>query len=158
LKAFQELKDEARTEALEKWRNAMMLSVYRINSIVLAFCEKRMGTQVNNGECAMMVVDAYGEAKAKAMYHSGPTYIWGRELRPGEPVLPGDVVQYEKCRFEFERGWSETPHHTSLIRKVLEKDTFEILEQNVGGVRKVQPGKLQLANRVRGTVAIYRPR
>jgi hypothetical protein len=102
----------------------------------------------------MLVVEAFGGCRAKPMFHSGKTYIWGRPLQPGEPVVPGDVVQYEGAKFTN----GGAPHHTSVIRKVLGPDQYELIEQNVNGVKKVQTGgKLDLGKLKDGSVIIYRP-
>lgn len=154
LKVWQSGTAEERAAAWGKWNDAAQGQTYSLNRAVLAFCEKNMDVQVNNGECAMLLVDAYKEAKAKPMFHSGKTYVWGRELRPGEPVVPGDVVQFEGTKFAD--GWTY-PHHTSVIRKVLAPGKLETLEQNVGGIKKVRPGKLDLTGLKEGSVVIYRP-
>lgn len=154
LKVWQAGTAEERAAAWDKWNDHVQTQSPPLNRSVLAFCEKNMGVQVNNGECAMLVVEAYGECKAKPMVKSGATYLWGRQLKPGEPVLPGDVVQFEGTKFA--NGWSY-PHHTSVIRKVLAPGKYETLEQNIGGVKKVQPGKLDVGALKEGTVVIYRP-
>jgi hypothetical protein len=145
---------DERAAAWNKWNEHVQSQFPPLNRAVLAYCEKHLGAQVNNGECAMLVIEAYGECKAKPKADSGSTYIWGRQLKPGEPVLPGDVVQYENVKFT--NGWSNS-HHTSVIRKVLAPNKFEILHQNDGGVKKVQVGKLDLGMVKEGTITIYRP-
>ncbi len=154
LKVWQSGTAEERAAAWDKWNDHVQNQFPPLNRAVLAFCEKNMGVQVNNGECAMLVIDAYKECKAQPMVKSGVTYLWGRQLKPGEPVLPGDVVQYEGTKFA--NGWS-FPHHTSVIRKALGANKFEILEQNVGGVKKVQSNKIDLGGLKEGTIVIYRP-
>ncbi len=154
LKVFQTGTAEERTAAWDKWNEHVQAQFPPLNRAVLAYCERHLGVQVNNGECAMLVIDAYAEVKAKPKMDSGVTYIWGRQLKPGEPVLPGDVVQYENVKFTT--GWSNS-HHTSVIRKVLAPNKFEILHQNEGGIKKVMPGKLDLSLVKEGTIVIYRP-
>lgn len=154
LKVWQTGTAEERAQAWDKWNDTVQTQSPPLNRAVLAFCEGSMGTQVNNGECAMLVVDAFKECKAKPMTNSGETYIWGRALKAGEPVLPGDIVQYEGAKFS---NGTNAPHHTAVIRKVLAAGKYETLEQNVNGVKKVQPGKLELALLKEGTVVIYRP-
>ena len=154
LKVWQSGTAEERAAAWDKWNDHVQNQFPPLNRSVLAYCEQRLGVQVNNGECAMLVVDAYKECKAQPMVKSGATYLWGRQLKAGEPVLPGDVVQYEGAKFS---NGGSAPHHTSVIRKVLGPNRYELLEQNVGGVKKVQPGKLDLDKLKEGTVVIYRP-
>jgi hypothetical protein len=152
LKVWQSGTAEERAAAWEKWNAAVQAQFPPLNRAVLAFCEKNMGVQVNNGECAMLVSDAYAACRAQPMVKSGETYIWGRQLKSGEPVLPGDIAQFEKAKF----GYGSYPHHTAVIRKVLAPGKFETLEQNVGG-KTVKPGKLDLTALQEGTVVIYRP-
>ena len=153
LKVWQSGTAEERAAAWDKWNDHLQSQYPPLNRAVLAYCERHMGVQVNNGECAMLVIEAYGEVKAKSKVDSGDTYIWGRQLKPGEPVLPGDIAQFEKTKFA--NGFSY-PHHTSVIRKVLGPGKFETLEQNIGG-KTVKPGKLDLPGLKEGTVVIYRP-
>lgn len=154
LKVWQTGTDAERAAAWDKWNEHAQTALFPLNRAVLAFCEKNMGEQVNNGECAMLVIDAYAACKAKPMVHSGATYVWGRALRDGEPVIPGDVLQYEGTKFG--NGWS-FPHHTSVVRKVLEAGRYEILEQNVGGTKKVVANTIDLNTLKQGTVVVYRP-
>ena len=153
LKVFQSGTAEERAAAWDKWNDAAQSQFYPLNQGVVAYCEKHMGEQVNNGECAMLVSEAYKECKAKSMVHSGSTYVWGRPLRPGEPVLPGDVVQFEGVKV----GTFSYPHHTSVIHKVLGPGKYEVLEQNIGGVKKVRPGKFDMNTLKEGSIVIYRP-
>jgi hypothetical protein len=155
LKVWQSGTAEDRAAAWDKWNAAVQARFYPLNAAVLAFCEKHMGEQVNNGECAMLVVEAFKGCNAKPIVHSGKTYIWGRALQPGEPVVPGDVVQYEGAQFAKGRT---VQHHTAVIHKALGPDQYELLEQNVNGVKKVQTGgKLDLGKLQEGSVIIYRP-
>jgi hypothetical protein len=153
LTVFQSGTAEEREDAWKKWNEHVQSHYPPLNQALLAYCERHMGEQVNNGECAMLVVEGYREISAKPMVRSGETYVWGRLLKSGEPVLPGDVVQFEKAKFTS----GSAPHHTAVVRKVLAPGKYELLEQNAGGVKKVRVGKLDMSTLKEGTVEIYRP-
>jgi hypothetical protein len=153
LKVWQSGTAEDRAAAWDKWNETVQTQFPPLNRAIIAYAEFSLGAQVTNGECSSLAVEALKECKGKPMVRSGATYVWGRELKPNEPVLPGDIVQYENVKFPN----GAAPHHTSVIRKVLAPGKYDILEQNVNGVKKVQPGKLDMATVKEGTIVIYRP-
>jgi hypothetical protein len=124
-----------------------------INAAILDFSLKNLGKQVSNGECAMLAMEAIKIADARPMRPSGKTYIWGRPLDKTETVLPGDIVQLEDCKFKN----GAAPHHTQIVRTVLGKGRFEILEQNANGRRTVNVAILDLNLLTQGEVVFYRP-
>jgi hypothetical protein len=153
LKMWQSGTAEDRTAAWDKWNDAVEKQFPPLNRAVLAYAEFSLGAQVTNGECSSLASEAFKECKAKPMVISGKTYIWGREVKSGEPVLPGDVIQFEGVKFAN----GAAPHHTAVVRKVLGPGRYETLEQNVNGVKKVQPGKLDMVTVKEGTIVIFRP-
>ena len=66
LKVWQSGTPEERTAAWDKWNEAVEAQYPRLNRAVLAFCERNLGVQVNDGECAMLVMDAYAECRGAA--------------------------------------------------------------------------------------------
>jgi hypothetical protein len=133
-------------------------SVPPLNEAVLKFAQDHAGKQVGDGECWTLADSALASASAKRPNRGGyGPFQFGRELGPKEAVLPGDVVQFTKARFESKGGgWAEMPQHTAIISGV--KGTkFEALHQNWNNVRRV--GKLQfdLNELTRGKVQFYRP-
>jgi hypothetical protein len=150
---WKEAGEPERAEALEKWREAAFGKVPPINRAILDFTYAQFGKQVNDGECAMLVIDALKSAGAQNIRHEGKTYIWGKVVKAGE-AKPGDVVQLEGARFS--NGVSAS-HHTQIISRVLGAGVFEVLEQNANGRRTVGTGQLNLKLLTRGTVVIYRP-
>jgi hypothetical protein len=144
-----------RTVAWEKWSKAVSNQLPLLNRELLEYCEKNYGKQVDNGECAMLVMHPINkrEIGMKPKYNSGVTYVWGRQLKFGETPLPGDVVQYEKVKFSN----GSASHHTSVVRKVLGWGKYEVLEQNSGGRKTVKEGTLDLSKRIEGSIIFYRP-
>jgi hypothetical protein len=153
LKVWQSGTAEEGAAAWDKWNETVQTQFPPLNRAILAYAEFSLGAQVTNGECSSLASEALKECNGKPIVFQGKTYVWGRELKPGEPVLPGDIVQYEGVKFTN----GAAPHHTSVVRKVLAPGKYEILEQNVNGVKKVQPGKLDMATVKEGTIVIYRP-
>jgi hypothetical protein len=145
--------EERRKKALVAWREAALVDMGPLNKEIVDFCEAHLGKKVGDGECAALAVEAFKSVNAKPIQHSGKTYIWGREVKAGQKVLPGDIVQLEDCRFQN----STAPHHTQVIRRVLGPNRYEVLQQNSNGRRTVAPGVLDLNRLLEGTVKIYRP-
>lgn len=73
-------------------------------------------------------------------------------------VARGDVIQLYKAHFKYPGGeaWAGAPHHTAVITGVDSDGVLRVVEQNVGGKKRVQPGKYNLAQMASGEVRIYR--
>ncbi len=153
LKFWKEAKEEDRAAELEKWREAAFGKVPPANRAVVDFCVKHYGKQVNDGECAMLVVDAFVAGKVKSPMLD-KEYIWGRKLEPGEDALPGDIIQLENAKFST--GWSY-PHHTQVVRKHLGNGRYEVFEQNAAGRKTVGRGEIEVKRLQTGSLVIYRP-
>jgi hypothetical protein len=151
---WKDASEEERAEALEKWREAAYGKLPPVNKAILDFTFANYGKQVNDGECAMLAVDAFRHAKAKPIQHKDKTYVWGQELKPEDTVFAGDIVQLEDAKFS---NGGSAPHHTQIIRRVLSKGQYEVLEQNAGGRRTVGIGQLNVKLLTQGTVVFYRP-
>jgi hypothetical protein len=154
LKVWQSGTAEERAGAWAKWDEHVQTQFPPLNRAVLAYAERSLGAKVTNGQCSVLASEAFREAGAEPMRPMGETYIWGRELKAGEPVLPGDIAQFERTKFS---NGGTYPHHTAVIRKVLAPNRYETLEQNVTADQKVRIGKLEMDKLTEGTVVIYRP-
>jgi hypothetical protein len=134
---------------------AALPAVPDLNVKVLAFAREYVGQQVGNGECWTLAAEALQAAGAKP----AAGYVFGRELRPGEEALPGDVMQFTSVRLEHKGGGWETlgtPNHTAVVAGV-SGQVYDVLHQNMGGVRRVVAANVNLADKTEGTVKIYRP-
>ena len=81
----------------------------------------------------------------------------------------GDILQFDDVLFVHTRflddGARRTdmisfPHHTAIVARVRKrraKPTLVILHQNVGGTQIVQEWTINMADKKRGTVKLYRP-
>ena len=146
------------TVPLDDWGLALIPPVPELNQKVLAFARQNLGKKVGNGECWTLAADAISAGGGQRPRD----YVHGRELRPGETVLPGDIMQFESVRLENSKGWRTlgSPHHTAVIQSVSGK-TYGILHQNTGGGeagKKVESVSINLADLKSGTIKIYRPR
>lgn len=132
-----------------------------VNDKVLAYARGQLGKQVGDGECATLAVAALRHAKAKP---AGPRglgpYVWGRLLAKKDSTLPGDVIQFKDARFEHSdktgSSFQVFPLHTAIVEKVNGRK-LTLLHQNVNGRRVVVRTTVNLAERTKGTVKIYRP-
>jgi hypothetical protein len=135
--------------------------VPELNRKVLKFAQDHTGEQVGNGECWTLAADALAHAGAQRPGVNGvPVNTFGRKLDPKSAILPGDVVQFEKAKFEHKTetatSWQTMPHHTAIVSKVDGK-TISILHQNYAGKRTVGAGEIVLTELTEGTVEFFRP-
>jgi hypothetical protein len=147
------------TVPLDEWDLAVIPPVPLLNQQVLAFARQHLGKRVGNGECWTLAADAITAAGGERPRG----YVHGRELRPGETVLPGDIMQFNSVRLENRKGWRTMghPHHTAVIQSASGSKTYSLLHQNFGGGeegKKVQSITINLGELTSGTVTIYRPR
>ncbi|KAM3070750.1 hypothetical protein ACMFMF_008198 [Clarireedia jacksonii] len=145
---------------------------------VAAWAEAQMGTQVGNGECWTLAHEALKHvarecaARGEEPCMSSQSYVHGYliyEFKDGvaEPrggvreagVVRGDVVQFLSSHFKDARGgqkWAGAPDHTSVVVGVEPNGVVKVVEQNVGGVKKVMKGEYNMAELVKGEVRIFR--
>src|SRR5438105_4789346 len=90
-----------------------------LNDKVLKFAEASVGKQVGNGECWTLADEALADAGARRPGRDGlGVYVFGRELKSDEAVLPGDIVQFSDARFESRAGAiAVIPQHTAVVTK-----------------------------------------
>lgn len=156
-----------------------------LNARMLAFCEDNQGSKVGNGQCTDFVLVAFQNIGAK-LPREFPTpkpplmegdYVWGTLIDPKtDPVFSGDILQFRNVVIsirseirlpESTSNSTETwnfPHHTAVIGKVKDNQSYEIFHQNVGKVtdpqtqkQLVQRANLDLRSVTQGDVRLYRP-
>lgn len=121
---------------------------------ILAFCDDHKGKKVGKGECWDLAKEALDKAEATWT----PPYQFGKELKKKEPVLAGDIIQFEKVKIEYPDGaWKEFPHHTAIIYKTSGLNKFTIAEQNANGKKLVVFSEIDLSYVKKGKYTIYRP-
>lgn len=129
-----------------------------LNDKVLAHARAHKGERVGDGECATLATAALRHAGGRT--RGLGAYVWGRLLTAREPMLPGDILQFESARFEHRARNSSSyqtyPHHTAIVARVAGKK-ITVLHQNVTPSKIVVTTTINLAEKTRGTVKAYRP-
>jgi len=132
-----------------------------LNTKVLEFVDKVMGSTVGSGECWDLAQEALDTNLAD----------WTRPLNFGLPLNPensvikaGDIIQFRSLKITEHLSDNSTrfeslgsPDHTAVIYKVLGKKNYTLAHQNVGGKRSVVKSNINLANATGGQYWIYRP-
>jgi hypothetical protein len=139
------------------WAQAGKPSLPPLNQKVLAFAKSHKNKQVGDGECWTLAREALVAAGARVPGVNGVDVLdFGQKLGPKERVLPGDIVQFKDARFE-KRGLSwNMPHHTAIVLKK-SAGKFILLNQNVGGKRKVIETDLSGMVLKAGEMTVWRP-
>jgi len=133
-------------------------SVPELNQKVLAFATSNLGKQVGNGECWTLADEALAAAGAQRPHQGGYGALeFGRELKPNESLLPGDVLQFTKTKLVSKSGsWVEMALHTAIVAGV--KGTkVDVLHQNWSDQRRVTRFRFDLSELTEGKVQRFRP-
>jgi signal peptidase I len=121
---------------------------------ILSFCELNKGKKVGKGECWDLAKEALDGSGAS---WTSP-YVFGKELKKKDPVLPGDIIQFEKVTIEYPDGsWKELPHHTAIVYTVIAPGKYTVAEQNANGKRFVTFSEIDLNYVKKGKYTVYRP-
>ena len=140
-----------------------------------------MGQQVGDGECwtlahhALVAVGEKLSSRGQEPCMSSQSYVHGALIYSFIPaktpypeprggiseagVARGDIIQLYEAHFKSPDGsqkWAGAPDHTAVITGVDHNGVLDIVEQNVGGVKKVRVGSYNMEELVSGEVRIYR--
>jgi hypothetical protein len=138
-----------------------------MNEQVVEFARSKLGEKVGDGECSTLAAEALRHAGAKV--RRGEHGTWGEELKSMLDAKPGDILQFDDVLFVHTRfledGARRTdmisfPHHTAIVARVRKrgaKPTLVIVHQNVGDTKIVQEWTINMADKKRGTVKLFRP-
>jgi hypothetical protein len=124
------------------------------NHKVIDFALSRMGRKVGDGECWALADRALAAAGAHRPGKRGyGLYVFGHRV-PLRAVQPGDILQFEKVSFKHIKQSGRPSrrrfrHHTAIVAGV-KGHTLILLQQNVGGVKRVMWGKINLDERQPG--------
>jgi hypothetical protein len=145
---------------------------------LVAYCRAHWGQQVGNGECWTLASDGLksipGALESQGVVHGHPIYRCqaGERCVQIEHLRAGDIIQYWSAKFHNPRtgttSWAGMPDHTAIITSTVSAEkshagtafpqvTCILAEQNVGGVKRVQEGRVDLDTLVEGLVTVYRP-
>lgn len=129
-----------------------------LNKKVIEYINTIIGKKVDRGECWDLAFRALEYADAKLV----DTYVFGRKLKKGEKIYPGDIIQFENVivEREIENGImvQDIPHHTAIVYEVLGDLDFQLADQNNGVTgKKVSINPLNLNGIKKGKFIVYRP-
>ena len=129
-----------------------------LNAKVIDYVNRNNGKTVDKGECWDVAFRALEFANAK---HED-TYDFGRPLRKGEEVYPGDIIQFKNVRIkmelEMEDGYMliDIPHHTAIVYEVIGNLNFRVADQNNGvSGKKISINKMDLNKLEKGEFTIF---
>ena len=133
--------------------------VPEINKNIVKLAKKKIGKKIDRGECWDLAKYVLDETNAEWDEFE----IYGKLINQKKDcILPGDIIQFEKIKLEWEEGNAtyneEMKHHTAVVQKVISKDLILVLHQNTAEHgRKVGSSKLRLDAIKKGKLYIYRP-
>lgn len=142
----------------ERWFFEHGIATFTPNPRVVEYALRQLGTQVGNGECWTLAMEALGFASALQPGRDGrDVFNFGLDVT-GQSLVAGDIVQLFNARIDYPDGsWSTfVPQHTAIIEWAIGKQ-LGVLHQNIGGDRRVQKGIIDLNHLSSGTYRIYRP-
>ena len=133
-------------------------SVAALNTQIVNLAGNKLGKKVDRGECwdlAKYVLDET-DAKWDGMLK------FGRALKKGECIMPGDIIQFEKLKtISVVNGVKTTetfPQHTAIIYEVKSSDEVILIHQNTGYTgKKVGTSRFRFSTITTGKYTIYRP-
>jgi hypothetical protein len=154
----------------------------RYSDAVAAWSESKMGQQVGDGECWTLAHDALVAIAAKcssrgqescmpsqSYTHGALIYSYIPAVSPyPEPrggvfeagVARGDLIQLLSAHFKSKDGrsekWAGAPDHTAVVTGVESNGVLRVVEQNVGGVKRVRNVEYDMSELVKGEVKIFR--
>lgn len=130
-----------------------------LNAQIVNLAESKIGKKVDRGEC--WDVADYVLRESNAQWDG--MFEYGRRIDPSkECIFPGDIIQFEKVRLEYERegiNYVELmKQHTAIVYTTENQDELTLLHQNVDEHgKKVGESPLQLSTITKGKILIYRP-
>ena len=125
-----------------------------VSKKIISFSNLHIGKKVGKGECWDLAKEALDFSGAQW----SPPYGFGRELAKKEIAMPGDIIQFEKVKIVYpNKNWSELPHHTAIIYKVVSPGKYMLVEQNANNKKLVALSEIDLNYLKKGTFTIYRP-
>ena len=129
-----------------------------LNREILEFVNSKMNKKVGRGECWDLAAEALNSTGAK---WNGKMQF-GRRLEKGEPILPGDIIQFEGVKIKYRetnaRYTQVMKHHTGIVHSMKGQRQFDMANQNTGEKgRKVSITYIDLEQITSGHYFIYRP-
>ena len=130
-----------------------------LNQNLIEFVKNNLNKKVGRGECWDLAAQGLNTIGA----NWDKNYVFGKEIDlKKDCVYPGDIIQFEGVEIQYQKKNTfyreEVEHHTAIIFKVNNKQSFVLAEQNTTELgKKVGTSTLELKNILKGTFKIYRP-
>ncbi len=134
-------------------------SVPPINKEIVRLAKAKLKKKVGTGECWDLAQYVLNETNAVWDKFE----VYGVRIDPSETcILPGDIIQFEKIKLEWEEGsvtYSEAmQHHTAIVSAVQDDSTLVLIHQNTGQFgKKVGETIFRLNAIKKGKIYVYRP-
>lgn len=139
---------------------------------VASWAESKHSQQVGDGECwtlAKYAIDqgTNGQAMSPQGYtHGCLIYHINNGSTPlvyKDDIRRGDIIQYTTVVFETKNDSGRVinkssygnPNHTAVVSSA-DKSSISLVHQNVGGVKRVQPGSQKFSDLISGDIKVYR--
>jgi len=130
-----------------------------LNQKLIDFVKSNLNKKVGRGECWDLAAQGLNTIGA----NWDKNYVFGKEINlKKECVYPGDIIQFEGVKIEYKKKnttyWEEVDHHTAIVFKVNDKESFIMAEQNTSVLgKKVGLSALELKNILKGSYKVFRP-
>jgi len=133
-------------------------SLPELNREIISFVNSKMNKKVGRGECWDLAAEALNATGAQ---WNGKLQF-GRKLEKGEPLLPGDIIQFEGVKIKYRetnaRYTQVMKHHTGIIHSLKGSKQFDMANQNTEEHgKKVSITYVDLEQITAGHYFIYRP-
>jgi hypothetical protein len=133
-------------------------SIAPLNKAIITWVSTQVNKKVGTGQCWDLAQQALNKSGAKW----DGQYGFGRPLKKGECLMPGDIVQFEKVKTkrmvngnEFKEDF---PHHTAIIYDVTSSDQIKLIHQNTGyNGKKVAISDFFFSSVKSGKFTVFRP-
>ncbi|TVY27785.1 hypothetical protein LHYA1_G003758 [Lachnellula hyalina] len=153
----------------------------KYSEALASWCESNMGQQVGDGECwtlahnGLQAIAAKCSARGQEPCMTSQSLVHGYKLYSFMPAISphpdprggvleagvsrGDIIQFLTAHFHAKDGsqkWAGAPDHTAVVVGIGSNGELNVVEQNVGNVKRVQRGSYDMSELVKGEVRIFR--
>ena len=133
-------------------------SIAPLNKAIITWVSSQVNKKVGTGQCWDLAQQAINKSDAKW----DGQYGFGKPLKKGECLMPGDIVQFEKVKTkrmvngnEFKEDF---PHHTAIVYAVTSSDQIKLIHQNTGyNGKKVAISDFFFSSVKSGKFTVFRP-
>ncbi len=132
-------------------------NIPRRNLNVARYASASRGKKVGDGRNITVIKEALSSTAS----HKIGVFKFGRRLGPGEAILPGDILHFEKARLEGKHHSKpiELERHSAIVSEVESKSRVQVLHQDFDGQEKkrIRRDSLELNELRWGVLVVFRP-